>query len=297
MTEQFVKVEGLSKSYPSSNGKPAFTVFENLNLEIGKGEFVSVIGQAGCGKSTILNMLAGLDKAGVGRVSMNGEPMPGLGLECGLAYRNCTLRPRRSILKSITSVVRTRWPGWRKHVVHEHSMRFLELLGLGAAAHREPAKLSEGMRQRASIALAFAAQPGLLLMDEPFGMLDAPTRGIAQEALIKLCNETRQTVLMITHDIGEAILLSDTILLMTNGPYARVAESVKVSIPRPRSRTGIIHHPDYYRIRNHLLDFLINRSREPAGMQKTQVASGRDAHAFGRYPVSEVGDLSPVVMS
>jgi nitrate/nitrite transport system ATP-binding protein len=148
-------------------------------------------------------------------------------------------------------------------------MRFLELVGLKGVEQRKPSQLSGGMRQRVSIARAFATQPQLLLLDEPFGALDALTRGMIQEELIKIWEETQQTVFMITHDVDEAILLSDRIFLMTNGPQARVAESVKVSIPRPRNRTDIIHHPGYYKIRNHLVDFLVNRSKELSGSSST----------------------------
>ncbi len=297
MTEHFVEVEGLSKRYPSPGGKPAFTVFDNINLGIEKGEFVCIIGHSGCGKSTILNILAGLDAASGGRVSMNGKPVAGPGLERGVVFQNYSLLPWRSTLKNITFAVQARWPGWSRQAVHDHSMKFLELVGLGAAAHRKPAQLSGGMRQRVSIARAFATQPELLLMDEPFGALDALTRGMIQEELIKIWNETHQTVFMITHDVDEAILLSDRILLMTNGPHAQVAESVKVSIPQPRSRTDIIHHPGYYRIRNHLVDFLVNRSRELAGLQAAQAVTGRDAHPLIVDPVSEAGELSQALVS
>lgn len=140
------------------------------------------------------------------------------------------------------------------------------MVGLGdGAEERKPYELSGGMRQRVSIARAFAIEPKLLLLDEPFGALDALTRGNIQDELLKIWNETHQTVFMITHDVDEAILLADRILLMTNGPYARIAESVKVDIPRPRDRTSIIHDPAYYPIRNHLVDFLVMRSKELAG--------------------------------
>ena len=149
-------------------------------------------------------------------------------------------------------------------------MKFLELVGLKGAVDKKPSELSGGMRQRVSIARAFATQPNLLLLDEPFGALDALTRGMIQEELIKIWGETKQTVFMITHDVDEAILLADRILLMSNGPYARVAESVKVSIPRPRDRTSVIHHPGFYKIRNHLVDFLVSRSKEISGAAQSE---------------------------
>jgi nitrate/nitrite transport system ATP-binding protein len=265
MTKHFVEVQGLAKRYPGQGDNQELTVFENANFGINKGEFVCIIGHSGCGKSTILNILAGLDEASDGVVIMNGKEVAGPSLERGVVFQNYSLLPWRSTLKNITFAVRARWPGWSKEQVLEHSMKFLDLVGLKGVEHRKPAQLSGGMRQRVSIARAFATQPQLLLMDEPFGALDALTRGMIQEELIKIWEETHQTVFMITHDVDEAILLSDRILLMTNGPQARVAESVTVSIPRPRNRTDIIHHPAYYKVRNHLVDFLVNRSKELSG--------------------------------
>ena len=265
MNKHFLEIQGLSKRYPSPGSEQPLTVFENANFGIDKGEFVCIIGHSGCGKSTIMNILAGLDESSDGGVIMNGKEVSGPSLERGVVFQNYSLLPWRSTLKNITFAVRARWPGWSKGQVLEHSMKFLELVGLKDVVDRKPSQLSGGMRQRVSIARAFATQPQLLLMDEPFGALDALTRGMIQEELLKIWEETHQTVFMITHDVDEAILLSDRILLMTNGPQARVAESIKVSIPRPRSRTDIIHHPGYYKIRNHLVDFLVNRSKELSG--------------------------------
>jgi nitrate/nitrite transport system ATP-binding protein len=163
--------------------------------------------------------------------------------------------------------------------VLEHARRYLDLVGLKGAEDRKPAQLSGGMRQRVGIARAFAIQPKLLLMDEPFGALDALTRGMIQEELVRIWEQTHQTVFMITHDVDEAILLADRVLLMTNGPHARVAESVLIDIPRPRDRSQIIHHPGYYPIRNHLVDFLVRRSKELAGGAHT---SGDDMSAVPR---------------
>jgi nitrate/nitrite transport system ATP-binding protein len=263
MNKYFVEVQGLSRRYPAKEGE--VTVFEEANFGIEKGEFVCIIGHSGCGKSTILNILAGLDSASDGVVIMNGKEVSGPSLERGVIFQNYSLLPWRSALKNITFGVQARFPGWSKEEIIEHSLKFLELVGLKGVEHRKPSQLSGGMRQRVSIARAFATQPELLLMDEPFGALDALTRGVIQEELIKIWNETHQTVFMITHDVDEAILLADRILLMTNGPYARIAESVKVSIPRPRERNTIIHHPAYYQIRNHLVDFLVSRSKELSG--------------------------------
>jgi len=264
MSKHFVEIQYLAKRFPDADGGE-LTVFENANFGIDKGEFVCIIGHSGCGKSTIMNILAGLDEATEGVVLMNDREVAGPSLDRGVVFQNYSLLPWLTTLKNITFAVQARWPDWSKEKVIEHSMKFIELVGLKGTEQRKPSQLSGGMRQRVSIARAFATQPELLLLDEPFGALDALTRGMIQEELVKIWNETQQTVFMITHDVDEAILLADRILLMTNGPHARIAESVKVNIPRPRKRTDIIHHDAYYLIRNHLVDFLVNRSRELAG--------------------------------
>jgi nitrate/nitrite transport system ATP-binding protein len=274
--QHFLKIENLARRFPSEGGD--LTVFENVNFEIEKGEFVCIIGHSGCGKSTILNILAGLDQPSDGAIIMDGREVGGPSLDRGVVFQNYSLLPWLSALTNITFAVKARWPRWSKQKVREHSYGFLEMVGLtGGAELRKPAQLSGGMRQRVSIARAFAIEPKLLLLDEPFGALDALTRGNIQEELIKVWSQTNQTVFMITHDVDEAILLADRILLMTNGPYARVAESVKVSIPRPRERTSIIHHPAYYPVRNHLVDFLVKRSKELAGEAYAEQTSENEA--------------------
>ena len=262
MTSFYLDAQGLTKAFPAPKDGEALTVFDNVSFGINKGEFVCIIGHSGCGKSTILNVLAGLDEATKGVVLMENKEVAGPSLDRGVVFQNYSLFPWRSALKNITFAVRSRWPKWSKEQVLEHSMKYIEMVGLKGTEMRKPAQLSGGMRQRVSIARAFAIEPKLLLMDEPFGALDALTRGIIQEELIKIWEQTNQTVFMITHDVDEAILLADRILLMTNGPHAQIAESVVIDIPRHRDRTEIIHHPNYYPIRNHLVEFLVKRSKE-----------------------------------
>ena len=264
MKRHFLEIENLSRRFPGKEGE--LTVFEHANFSIDKGEFVCIIGHSGCGKSTIMNVLAGLDAPTEGNVFMDGQEVAGPSLDRGVVFQNYSLLPWLSALHNVTFAVRSRWPGWSKEQVRAHSYKYLEMVGLGGGAElRKPAQLSGGMRQRVSIARAFAIQPKLLLLDEPFGALDALTRGTIQDELLKICDATHQTVFMITHDVDEAILLADRILLMTNGPYARVAESVKVDLAKPRLRGQIIHDPGYYPIRNHLVDFLVRRSEELSG--------------------------------
>lgn len=270
MANQFVQVEGLAKRYPGAADGGTLTVFEHANFAIDKGEFVCLIGHSGCGKSTILNVLAGLDQASDGVVVMDGREVSGPSLDRGVIFQNHSLLPWLSVLSNISFAVRSRWPSWPKSQVLAHARKYIELVGLKGSEDRKPSQLSGGMRQRVGIARAFAISPKLLLMDEPFGALDALTRGMIQDELIDIWSQTQQTVFMITHDVDEAILLADRILLMTNGPYARVAESVKVSIERPRDRTTIVHHPGYYAIRNYLVDFLVQRSKELSGAVDAQ---------------------------
>lgn len=261
MSEAFLKVDSLSRRFPAPKGDEALTVFDQVNFSIEKGEFVCCIGHSGCGKSTILNILAGLDQASAGAVVMDGREVAGPSLDRGVIFQNHSLLPWKSALRNVTFAVAARWRDWSKQKVLEHSLRYLELVGLKGAEARKPAQLSGGMRQRVGIARAFAIQPKLLLMDEPFGALDALTRGTIQEELIQIWDKSGQTVFMITHDVDEAILLADKIVLMTNGPDARIAEIVEVTLPRPRDRTRIIHQPAYYAIRNHLVEFLVERSK------------------------------------
>ena len=263
----FLSIEKLTQRFPNGQGGQ-LTVFEDATFGVEKGEFVVILGHSGCGKSTIMNILAGLADPTSGVVVMDGQEVRGPSLDRGVVFQNYSLLPWLSTLKNVTFGVAARHPEWTKAQVTEHAVKYLDMVGLeGDVIHRKPSQLSGGMRQRVSIARAFANHPKLLLLDEPFGALDALTRGTIQDELLKIWGGTEQTVFMITHDIDEAILLADRILLMTNGPFARVAESVEITIPRPRSRTEIVEHPNYYAIRNHLVQFLGRRSKELAGQQ------------------------------
>ncbi len=265
MTKPFLSIENLTQRYPDGQGG-TMTVFENATFGVEKGEFVVILGHSGCGKSTIMNILAGLAEPTSGVVTMDGREVSGPSLDRGVVFQNYSLLPWLSTLKNVSFGVAARHPEWSRAQVLDHSRNYLAMVGLeGDVIHRKPSQLSGGMRQRVSIARAFANHPKLLLLDEPFGALDALTRGTIQDELLKIWGGTGQTVFMITHDIDEAILLADRILLMTNGPFARVAESVDITIPRPRNRTEIVEHPNFYAIRNHLVQFLGKRSKEMAG--------------------------------
>jgi nitrate/nitrite transport system ATP-binding protein len=258
MSTEFLKVEALAKTYPGAS-EP---VFEGVNFEIEQGEFVCIIGHSGCGKTTILNVLAGLESGSSGHVFMDRREVAGPSLDRGVVFQGHALMPWLSVRRNIAFAVRSKWPDWSRDRIDEHVEKYVAMVGLSAAIDKKPAALSGGMKQRVGIARAFAIQPRMLLLDEPFGALDALTRGTIQDELLRICAETRQTVFMITHDVDEAILLADRILLMSNGPQARVAEIVKNTMSRDRARATLHHDPQYYRIRNHLVDFLVARSKD-----------------------------------
>jgi nitrate/nitrite transport system ATP-binding protein len=254
----FLKVEGLSKSY-SANGA---SVFENLSFSIARGEFVCIIGHSGCGKSTILNVLAGLEEASAGLVLMDGREVKGPSLDRGVVFQSHALMPWLSVLSNIVFAVKSRYPDWSKAQIEAHAKHFIDIVGLKGAEHKKPSELSGGMKQRVGIARAFAINPKMLLLDEPFGALDALTRGVIQDELLNICAASKQTVFMITHDVDEAILLADKIMLMSNGPKARIAEIVVNTMPATRTRANMHHDPQFYKIRNHLVDFLVHRSKQ-----------------------------------
>ncbi len=256
--QQFLQIQGLAKTYPGAT-EP---VFDEVNFGIARGEFVCIIGHSGCGKTTILNVLAGLEEASAGTVIMDNREVSGPSLERGVVFQSHALMPWLTVRQNVAFAVKSKWPDWSPTQVKGHVEKYVDMVGLSHAIDKKPSQLSGGMKQRVGIARAFAIEPKMLLLDEPFGALDALTRGTIQEELLKICAATHQTVFMITHDVDEAILLADKILLMSNGPVARVAEVVRNTLPRDRQRATLHHEPGFYELRNHLVDFLVSRSKE-----------------------------------
>ena len=259
----FLKVEGLSKAFVSN--KP---VFADLSFAIDKGEFVCIIGHSGCGKTTVLNVLAGLDTATSGHCFMDNREIAGPSLERGVVFQSHALMPWLTVRSNIAFAVVSRWPDWSKAEVNTHVEKFVAMVGLMPAIDKKPSQLSGGMKQRVGIARAFAIQPKMLLLDEPFGALDALTRGTIQDELMTIVRDTQQTVFMITHDVDEAILLADRIILMTNGAESAggytpggIGEVVVNTLPKKRTRAELHHLPGYYDLRNHVVDFLIKRAK------------------------------------
>jgi bicarbonate transport system ATP-binding protein len=253
----FLAIENVSKVYPTPKGD--YTVLKDVNLTIQSGEFICVIGHSGCGKSTLLNMVSGFNEPTSGSVRLKGKPITKPGPDRMVVFQNYSLLPWltafENVYMGVDSVYREKSEAEKKAIVHDH----LALVGLADAAEKKPPQLSGGMKQRVAIARALATRPEVLILDEPFGALDAITKEELQEELLKIWNDHRCTVLMITHDIDEALFLADRLVMMTNGPAANIGEILTIPFPRPRDRERIMEDPEYYKLRNHALDFLYNR--------------------------------------
>ena len=248
----------LTKVYPGASG-PAVIV-KDFDLSIPRGEFVTLIGHSGCGKSTVLSMVAGLNSLTSGAIILAGKELAGPGPDRGVVFQAPCLLPWLSALENVMLGVNQVFftaPKYERRQITEY---YLSVVGLADSMDKRPAELSAGMRQRVGIARAFALSPKLLLLDEPFGMLDSLTRYELQQVLIELWRKDRKTAFMVTHDVDEALFLSDRIVMMTNGPEAEVGEILEVPFPRPRHRKDVVEHPDYYRLREHLITFLETRA-------------------------------------
>jgi nitrate/nitrite transport system ATP-binding protein len=259
--DHFISMEGITRRFPTAGGGET-TVFEDLWLAMRRGEFTCIIGHSGCGKTTVLNILAGLDRPSAGTVIVDNQEIGGPSLDRAVIFQSHALLPWRSVLGNVAYAVASKWRRWPRAEVEAHARGFIDLVGLAGAEGKRPAELSGGMKQRVGIARALAIQPKIMLMDEPFSALDALTRGTLQDEVRRICQETGQTVFMITHDVDEAIYLADRVVLMTNGPSAVFAEIVDNPLPKDRSRSDFHRHPLYYGVRNHIIDFLVTRSRE-----------------------------------
>jgi nitrate/nitrite transport system ATP-binding protein len=255
MTRPYLSIEGISRRY---GPRP---VFRDLWFGVERGEFCCLIGHSGCGKTTILNILAGLEAPDDGALVMDGHEVSGPSLDRAVIFQSHALYPWLTALGNVSFALRSRHPNWSRAQIDARAHQALELVGLKDAARQKPSELSGGMKQRVGIARALSLEPAMLLMDEPFSALDALTRGALQDEVVGLVGGGKQTAFMITHDVDEAILLADRILLMTNGPDARLAEVVVNTLPRPRDRANLHRQPGYYPLRNHIVDFLVTRSR------------------------------------
>src|SRR2546426_11279769 len=262
----YLLVDHVSKTFPPAEGRgDGLDVFDDVTLEIARGEFVTMVGHSGCGKSTLLNIIAGLERASAGGVVLEGREVTRPGIDRMVVFQNFSLMPWMTVFENIRLAVRAAYPSWDRRRIAGHVQRYVDMVGLTGTERKLPAALSGGMRQRVGLARAFSTAPKLLLLDEPFAQIDALTRGLIQDELIRMWSAGRNTVFMVTHDVDEAILLSDRVALMTRRPDARLAEIVDVSIARPRVRTALIEDPEYLRLRTHILRFLVEGGRVTTG--------------------------------
>ena len=264
----FIEIQGVSKSFTVN--RKTRPVLEDVNLTVERGEFISIVGFMGCGKSTLLNIAAGLQFADGGRVTIGGDIVRGVRKETAYVFQNYSLLPWLSAIGNVQLAVSTAFPSWTKERQLGHSQRYLELVGLGNALHRRPGQLSGGMRQRVAIARAFALEPEILFLDEPFGALDALTRGNLQQELAQLCMATDRlvTTIMITNNVEEALLLSDRIVPMTSGPGATLGPSVDVAMPRPRTAAQLQHDDEPLRVRTHVIERLTEYVKTARGRRR-----------------------------
>ena len=257
MGDPFLVIEDVSKIYPTKEG--SYTVLDGVNLTVQESEFICLIGHSGCGKSTLLNMVAGFSRPTYGDVQLQAKRILEPGPDRMMVFQGYALLPWLSAYDNVYLAVDSVYPkksqADKKAIVREH----LDMVGLSDAADKKPGQLSGGMKQRVAIARALSIRPEILILDEPFGALDAITKEELQEELLKIWREHRVTVLMITHDIDEALFLADKLVMMTNGPAAKIGEVMEIPFPRPRNRARIMEDPQYYELRNYALDFLFRR--------------------------------------
>ena len=260
----FLEIDHVTKRFPSPDGRGEVPVFSDVAFALEQGEFLTMVGHSGCGKSTLLNIIAGLERPSGGGVVLEGREVARPGMDRMVVFQNFSLMPWMTVFDNIRLAVRAAYPAWSRGQIAEYVQRYVDMVGLTGAEGKRPAALSGGMRQRVGLARAFATSPKVLLLDEPFAQIDALTRGVIQDELVRMWTASRNTVFMVTHDVDEAILLSDRIALMTPGPEARLAEIVAVKIPRPRSRAELIDDPEYLRLRARILHFLVEGYRRSA---------------------------------
>jgi nitrate/nitrite transport system ATP-binding protein len=259
-----LELTGLSKTFQTSSGP--FVAVKNVNVRVQRSEFVCILGHSGCGKSTVLSIIAGLLQATEGGVVINGRQTVSPGGDRGVVFQTPSLLPWLSARDNVALAVGRKFPLLNRHDRSEHAAKYLELVGVGTSSEQMPAELSLGTQQCVSLARALAVEPELLLLDEPFSMLDSLTRLDLQDTLLRAWEQDRKIVVMVTHDVDEALYLADRLVLMTDGPEAHVGEILQSPFRRPRERHEVLEHPEYYPYRRRVIDFLENHARQSAGV-------------------------------
>jgi len=258
MSTKFLDLNNVEKVFPLPKGKE-YVAVRDVNLEIKENEIISIIGHSGCGKSTLLNMIAGLDMATGGEISLEGDVLLGPGPERAVVFQNHSLLPWLSVYQNIELAVKKVMPELDAKALRDRVEHYVSMVNLDAAKDKFPGEISGGMKQRVGIARALSINPKVLLMDEPFGALDSLTRANLQEHLMRIQTKVKNTVIIITHDVDEAVLLSDRVIMMTNGPEATIGEVLEVKLDRPRDRVSLQHDPEYIRCREAILSFLYEK--------------------------------------
>jgi nitrate/nitrite transport system ATP-binding protein len=261
---RYLSVEAVGKTFETKKGD--FVALTGIDLQMRKGEFVTLIGHSGCGKSTLLNLVAGLLKPTEGTMLLAGKHVEGPGPDRGVVFQNHSLLPWLTCFENVYLAVE-RVFAETKEKLREKTHAALALVGLSQAEHRYPHEISGGMKQRVGIARALAIEPKVLLLDEPFGALDALTRATLQDELMRIVGKTGATVLMVTHDVDEAVLLSDRVVMMTNGPAAKIGDVLEVTLPRPRERLALAHDPRFMELRARVLEFLYEKQAHKAKLK------------------------------
>jgi nitrate/nitrite transport system ATP-binding protein len=275
MSKPLLDLTQLGMRFPTPQGE--FVALKNVSLQIQKGEFISLIGHSGCGKSTVLNLVAGLHFPTDGGVIVDGREVDGPGPERAVVFQNHSLLPWLSVYENIELAVKQVAKGKDKAWVKEQVHHYLDLVEMAHAADKRPDEISGGMKQRVGIARALALKPKVLLMDEPFGALDALTRAKLQDALMAIQAELNNTVIMITHDVDEAVLLSDKIVMMTNGPAATIGEVLDINLERPRNRVAMADNPQYQKYRQAVLTFLYEKQAKNELSATAEISKQQDA--------------------
>ena len=251
---EMLQCSDIKKVYPTKKGD--YVVLEDLQLNIREGEFISIIGHSGCGKSTLLTMIAGLNGISGGQIMVDGAPIRGAGPDRAVVFQSPSLFPWLTALQNVMIGVKQVFPHASKKQKLEICKYYLNKVGLGNDFDKKATELSQGMQQRVGIARAFALKPKVLLLDEPFGMLDSLTRGELQDVLLEVWQREKITAVMVTHDVDESIFLADRVIMMTSGPYAKIGDELIIPFERPRNRIDVLEHPNYYDYRGYLIDFL-----------------------------------------
>lgn len=266
----YLHIDHVTMNFPTKEG--VFCALNDVNFVINKGEYISIIGHSGCGKSTVLNVVAGLLDPSEGGVVLENQEIAGPGPDRAVVFQHHSLMPWLSVYENVALAVRKVFRGKKsKAEQHDWIVQNLKMVHMDHAMEKLPSEISGGMKQRVGIARALAMQPKVLLMDEPFGALDALTRAHMQDTLMEIQNELQNTIIMITHDVDEAVLLSDKIVMMTNGPAATIGEVLEINLPRPRNRVALADNPTYNHFRQQILSFLYERQQNPLEKKEPEV--------------------------